>query len=134
HQRKAFFIGPTQTTATYHFGDPSAPWLTVGAGMFPYKYNPDAANLGEYLFRARAYPTVLTTGGYVFAGSAAATLQGFKASWRQGDLRLDALLTTETELAPFYDWSLAFVGSWSLMNGLLDLGAGVNFHHLIPVR
>ncbi len=135
HQRKAFFIGPARTEAVYHFGeDPRDPWLKVGAGMAPYKYNPDAANLGEYLFRSRAYPTTLGTGGYVFIGSAGATLQGFQANYRRGALKADALLFTETELAPFYDWSLAFVASYAVMDGLLDLGAGVNFQHLIPVR
>lgn len=135
HQRKAFFMGPARTEAVYHFGeDPADPWLKVGAGMSPYKYNPDAANLGEYLFRSRAYPTTVNTGGYVFIGSAAATLQGLQANYRRGALRADALLFTETELAPFYDWSLAFVASYSVADGLLDLGAGVNFQHLIPVR
>lgn len=135
HQRKAFFLGPARTDATYHFGeDPANPWLVLGAGMFPYKYNPEASNLGEYLFRARAYPTTLNTGGYVFIGSAGATLQGFQANLRKGNLKLDALLFTETDLAPFYDWSLALVASYRVADGLLDLGAGVNFQHLIPVR
>jgi hypothetical protein len=135
HQRKAFFIGPTRTEAVYHFGeDPESPWLKLGAGMFPYKYNPEASNLGEYLFRSRAYPTFMTTGGYVFANSTAVTLQGLKANFQRGGLKADVLLVTETELAPFYDWSLALVGSWSVAGGLLNLGAGVNFLHLIPVK
>ncbi len=134
HQRKAFFIGPTRTEAVYYFGDTQKPWLKLGTGMFPYKYNPDAANLGEYLFRSRAYPTFTTTGGYLIANSSSATLQGVKANLQMGSLKLDALLTTETELAPFYDFSLAFIGSWSVANGLLDVGAGVNFQHLIPVK
>ena len=135
HQRKAFFLGPARTDAEYRFGDdPSDPWLTVGAGMFPYKYNPDASNLGEYLFRSRAYPTTVNTGGYVFIGSAGATLQGFQANYRRGNLKADVLLVTETELAPFYNWSLAFLASYTVADGLLDLGAGVNFQHLIPVR
>jgi hypothetical protein len=135
HQRKAFFLGPARTDVTYHFGeDPSTPWLTIGAGMFPYKYNPEASNLGEYLFRSRAYPTTLNTGGYVFIGSAGATLQGLQANLRKGNFKADALLFTETDLAPFYDWSLALVASYRLGEGLLDLGAGVNFQHLIPVR
>jgi hypothetical protein len=135
HQRKAFFLGPARTEAVYHFGeDPRSPWLMVGTGMFPYKYNPDVSNLGEYLFRSRAYPTILNTGGYVFIGSAGATLQGFQANLRKGNLKADALLVTETELAPFYDWSLALVASYSVADGLLDVGAGVNFQHLIPVR
>jgi len=135
HQRKAFFLGPARTEAVYHLGEnPADPWLKLGVGMFPYKYNPQATNLGEYLFRARAYPTTLTTGGYVFIGSAGATLQGFQANYTRGALKADALLFTETDLAPFYDWSLALVASYAVADGLLDFGAGVNFQHLIPVR
>lgn len=135
HQRKAFFIGPERTEAVYHFGDdPSQPWLKLGVGMFPYKYNPQAANLGEYLFRSRAYPTTVNTGGYVFIGSAGATLQGLQANYQKGAFKADALLFTETELGPFYDWSLALVASYTVADGLLDVGAGVNFQHLIPIR
>lgn len=135
HQRKAFFLGPARTEAVYHFGeDPAKPWLMVGAGAFPFKYNPEASNLGEYLFRSRAYPTTVNTGGYVFIGSAAATLQGFKARYERGNFSADALLFTETDLAPFYDWSLALLASYTVADGLLDLGAGVNFQHLIPIR
>ena len=133
-QGKAFFIGPTQTEAVYHFGDPEKPWLKLGVGMFPYKYNPEAVNLGEYLFRATPYPTTMTTGGYAIVNSAAAVLEGFKANFQRGNFKLDALLITETTFAPFYDWSPAFVGEFSAAGGLLDLGAGVKFHRLIPVK
>src|SRR5690606_7747248 len=33
-------------------------------GYFPYKYNAAARNLGEYLFRTEAYPTIIYTGGW----------------------------------------------------------------------
>src|SRR5690606_34067476 len=36
----------------------------VTFGYFPYKYNQAAKNLGEYLFRTEAYPTILYTGGW----------------------------------------------------------------------
>jgi hypothetical protein len=133
-QRKAFFIGPTPTMATFHFGDMEMPWLKLGTGLFSYKYNPDATNLGEYLFRSRAYPTALNTGGYVFANSASANLQGVKAEYQNGNLKADLLFTSETELAPLYDWSLALVGSYSIGSGLLELGAGVNLSHVLPVK
>ena len=133
-QGKAFFIGPTQTEAVYHFGDPEKPWLKLGAGMFPYKYNPEAWNLGEYLFRSTPYPTTVTTGGYAIINSAAAVLEGFKANFQRGNFKLDALLTTETTLAPYYDWSLSLIGDYSVAGGLLDLGAGVRFDRLIPVK
>jgi hypothetical protein len=134
HQRKAFFIGPTKAEAVYHLGDPENPWLKLGTGMFPYKYNPDAVNLGEYLFRAGAYPTYSFTGGYAIVGNAGAQLEGFKANFQAGDFRADILLFTETTLAPLYDWSLGAVAEYTLGGGLLDIGAGVNFQHLLQVK
>jgi hypothetical protein len=133
-QRKGFFIGPTHAMADYHFGDPENPWLTLGAGMFQYKYNSDAWDLGEYLYRSGAYPAYTMTGGYVLVNSAAANLQGAKSSLRLGNFRADLLLTTETNLAPLYDWSLGLIAGYTVADGLLDVGAGVNFKRLIPVK
>lgn len=134
HQRKAYFVGPTRAEAVYHFGDLEQPWLKLGAGMFPYKYNPDASNLGEYLFRSGAYPTYTITGGYAIIDNAGAQLEGVKANFRSGNFRADLLLFTETTLAPLYDWSLGAVVGYSLGDGLLDVGAGVNFQHLLQVK
>jgi hypothetical protein len=134
HQRKAFFVGPTKAEAVYDIGENGNPWLQLGAGMFGYKYNPEAANLGEYLFRSGAYPTYNYTGGYVIANSTGASLEGFKALFRSGNFKGDLLLFTETGLAPMYDWSLAGVASYRVADGLLDVGAGFNFQRMIPVR
>lgn len=133
-QRSGFFVGPTKAMADYHFGDPKNPWLTLGAGMFPYKYDSDASDLGEYLYRSGAYPAYTMTGGYVLVGNAEAALQGVKSSLKLGSFRADLLLTTETNLAPLYDWSLGCIVGYSVADGLLDVGAGVNFKRLIPVK
>lgn len=133
-QRGEFFIGPTKADAVYHFGDPAKPWLKLGTGMFGYKYNPEAYNLGEYLFRSLPYPTVTNTGGYVLVGSAAANLEGFKANLDLGSFKADLLFTTETGLAPLYDWSLAALASYTIGGGLLELGAGVNFKRLLQIN
>jgi hypothetical protein len=128
-----FFVGPSVAKATYAFGDPEKPRLTLGGGLFPFKYNPDAADLGEYLFRSVPYPTTIFTGGLLFVNDNAAYVQGFHARLQLGDLRLDGLLTSEMVLPPLYDWSLGFVASYPVADGLLDLGAGVNFKRLIQV-
>lgn len=133
-ERKEFFVGPTQAEAVYSLGDVSKPWLKLGTGMFWYKYNSDAADLGEYLFRSGAYPEYTVTGGYVLVASASAALEGFKSSLDLGAFKADFLLTTETNLAPLYDWSPAVVLSYSVADGLLDLGAGANFKRMISVR
>lgn len=134
HKRKTFFAGPTRTEAMYHVGDVEAPWLKLGLGMFPYKYNQEAYNLGEYLFRSEAYPTLTSTGGYAIVNGANAHLQGFKGLFRFGNLKADLLFYTQTNLAPLYDWSLAGVIDYTAGDGLLTLGAGINFQRLISIR
>lgn len=134
HQRKGFFSGPTKTDVVYDFGEIGNPWLQIGAGMFGYKYNPQAYNLGEYLFRAGGYPTYMYTGGYVQVNSAGAGLQGLKAHLHLGNFNYDMMLLTETGLAPLYDFSWAHVLSYKVADGLLDLGLGVNFQRLLSVR
>src|SRR5690606_5453929 len=66
-----FGPGITQAQAHYKFGDPERSWGALRIGYFPYKYNPDAKNLGEYLFRAGAYPTFAFTGGWSITDNAA---------------------------------------------------------------
>lgn len=134
HKRKTFFSGPTRTEAVYHFGDVAEPWLKLGLGMFPYKYNAEACNLGEYLFRSEAYPTITSTGGYAIVNSANAHLQGFKGNFKLGNLKADLLLYTQTNIAPLYDWSLAGIVDYTVADGLLNLGAGVNFQRLLQIR
>jgi hypothetical protein len=41
---------------THLFGNVKNPYLTISAGYFPFKYDSDVKNLGEYLFRTGAYP------------------------------------------------------------------------------
>jgi hypothetical protein len=133
-QAKGFFLGPSIAEGVYSFGDVKAPAFQLGMGMFPFKYNPDAQNLGEYLFRSGPYPTFINTGGFALIRNAGASLQGFKASYKYGGLKVDGLLFTETGLPPLYDWSLAAVAGYTMADGLLEIGAGVNFKHLLQVR
>lgn len=135
-QYKMFYIGPTQAKAMYHFGGMDG-MFSLGGGMFPYKYNPDAVDLGEYLLRSQPYPTTIITGGnggLTAIGDQFATLEGFHGNFRMGGLSADMLLTTETGLPPLYDWSLAFLAGYRSPEGLIDLGAGVHFKRLIQVK
>lgn len=133
-QYKLFFVGPAVAKATYNFGDREKPILSIGGGMFPYKYNPEAANLGEYLFRAAPYPSYIMTGGLNAVNDNGAYLEGFTAKLDLGRFQLDLLLPTETSMPPFYDWSLAAVGRYTSESGLFDLGLGINFKRALQVR
>jgi hypothetical protein len=135
-QYKLFYIGPSIAKAMYHFGGVQGRF-SLGGGMFPFQYNPDANDLGDYLFRSQPYPTSIMTGGnggLTAIGAQTTVLEGFHGHASLGKLNLDALLTTETGLPPLYDWSLAFLGSLNLGDGLFEIGAGVDFKRLIQVK
>jgi len=133
-QRKFWLAGPAEISGTYLFGsDVDEPVLSLTFGDFPYKYNPDARNLGEYLFRSWAYPTVLFTGGYDIFNSAWFYTRGFKLHHNMGPLTHDLMFTTETNYFPQHDLALSWVGSYKL-GDIVEFGAGVMFNKLIPVK
>jgi hypothetical protein len=114
---------------SYLWGDTASPWLSVTFGRFPYKYNPDARNLGEYLFRSGTYP------GYLINNFDLpfARLTGFKLTNNLfGMLHQDLLLTFETDIPPYYDASLSYIANCDV-GKYLNVGVGVEFAHLISV-
>ena len=112
----------------YAFGDPADPPLTVGAGIFPYKYSRDSRNLGEYLYRTGAYPNFIL-GDF---DNPAAELTGLRVSGKLGAWGSDLLLTTETDIWPHFDWSLGYVTRYGFGKGL-ELGGGAVWTNLISV-
>jgi hypothetical protein len=133
-QSRNFFAGPTVADIEYEVLPGQENSWRVGLGLFPYKYNRDAANLGEYLFRAGPYPTYILTGGYSLINSSAAQLQGLKSRYQAGNFSFDALFVSETVLPPLYDLSLAGIVRYSMWEGAVEVGAGVNFKRLVPIR
>jgi hypothetical protein len=135
-QYKMFYIGPSIAEAMYHFGGVENSAFSVGGGMFPYQYNPDANNLGAYLFRSGPYPTYIMTGGnggLTVIGNQSTPIEGFRANAHTGNLDLDIILATETGLPPLYDFSLALVAGYKIADGLVEVGGGVNFKRLIQI-
>ncbi len=133
-QYRNFFVGPTTADVEYEVLKNSTQSWKVGMGLFGYKYNADASNLGEYLFRSGPYPTYITTGAYTFVNNSAASLQGLKSNFTRGNFSADVFLLTETTMPPLYDISLAGVVRYNVADGLLNLGAGVNFKRLVPIE
>jgi hypothetical protein len=133
-QYRSYFIGPAVADFEYlALETPTQKWM-VGMGMFNYKYNPQASNLGEYLFRSGPYPTYVMTGAYGFINNSAATLQGAKSRFTAGNFSADLFLTTETTMPPMYDLSLAGVVKYTTPESLLTAGLGVNLKRLVSVR
>jgi hypothetical protein len=113
----------------YSFGDVNKPVLQIAGGVFSYKYNPEASNLGEYLFRTGCYPPYIETSfDYPYP-----ILSGIKISSKllNNNLSQDILLTTETQISPLYDWSLSYLVGYKIPS-LLEIGGGVMLNRLIP--
>jgi hypothetical protein len=109
------------------FGNKDVPYLTFTAGRFEYKYDRQAQNLGEYLFRTGTYP------GYVITNFdlPVARIAGLKASWKPVSwFSQDVLLTTMREVRPFYDPSLVFITSASA-GKIVSGGAGISFENFV---
>jgi hypothetical protein len=132
-QGTKFGPGVSQAQAYYRFGNEADPWGALRLGYFPYKYNPDAKNLGEYLFRSMPYPALVTTGGWSITDNAQVRAQGlaFTLSQWEGRLKHDFILMSERDFRPQGDFSPAYVFQADL--GPFQLGGGASFHHYLPI-
>ena len=126
--RQWSFVSIADGEGIISFGDNQKPFLQFAAGVMPFKYNSDAYNLGEYLFRSGTYPSfVITSFDHPYA-----TLAGIRlSSTLFENLRQDLLLTCETQVEPLYDWSLSYLVGYKLPS-LLDIGAGASLYRCFP--
>lgn len=113
----------------YTFGDVEKKYLQIGVGYVPFKYNPDARHLGEYLFRSSAYPQVLYN-DYEFA---AKSLLGLRLTSNLLDkaFHQDLLLTFATANLPFKDINLGYVARYT--KSVFGIGAGFQYEHMLNV-
>lgn len=114
----------------WQFGDSASTGAALSLGTFNYKYNPDAKNLGEYLYRAGTYPGYLwTTEGWLLMNRASNYSHGALLSISQmgGKLKHNFSLFMETSFAPIGSFSPGYdvqaVSKW------FEAGAGVVFNH-----
>lgn len=119
---KSYSLWLDQGNTTYAIGDVEKPWCTVTMGYFKYKYNPEARNLGEQLFRSLAYPGNIVN----YFDFPANRLLGFcgRFSFLEGSLKADALITSETDWFPFDDISPSLIVSYSPVKAV-QIGGGV---------
>lgn len=103
-------------------------------GFFPYKYNAAARNLGEYLFRTEAYPTIIYTGGWGWINEAQYSTLGIKfaANTLNGTLRHEIGLFGEYFNAPIYDITPAYIATWRPTSWLTVGGAGALHRYITP--
>jgi hypothetical protein len=126
--RQFFYI--KSSNAKINLGNPSALAGEVQVGYFPYKYNRDVRNLGEYLFRSSPYPLVLYTDfDYPMANllGVRGQVQGLNKL-----IALDLLLHSELTSLPTQNWSLSGILSSDLFK-IADLGIGGSLYHFLNV-
>ncbi len=123
-----------QASLSYRFGDLRDPALTVEAGIFPYKYNAHARNLGEYMFRSISYPSQVFTGALNWVGVDRPQVTGLRLSAPTGRaLSHDVIVNFETTQIPYYDLSLTYMGK-ARVGRTLTLGGGVQFARVLPIN
>jgi hypothetical protein len=129
-----FGPGISQAQAVYTWGDLEYPAASLQMGYFPYKYNPDAKNLGEYLLRSGTYPGYVVSGGWNMISSAAYMVQGLRLNVPFGDMfEMDLLLPMEHDIPPMYGLSPTVVLTSRPLAGI-EIGAGAACNHCIPVK
>jgi len=98
-------------------------------GYFPYKYNRDAHDLGEYLYRSGTYPGVLyTSNGFQLLDHAAYDAYGAHAHYSQGNgvVTHDVNFFVEPNVIPTGDITPAYEVSLNLPVFQMGLGAAYN--------
>lgn len=132
-QSKVIQFGPGISEASGEFLFSETKSLKFG--FFGYKYNPDATNLGEYLLRSEAYPSLVKTGGWVWMNAAAYQSMGLRFNWNafDGALNQDFLLFSEYAESPIFDFSPSYVATFK-PGDFFELGAGVSLHRWLPIQ
>jgi hypothetical protein len=111
------------------YGDIENYSFEFAAGVMPYKYNPGAKNLGEYLFRSGCHPAYVVTS----FDNAFAQMTGIRLSSTMfNKLSVDLFLSTETVFLPTLDWSVSFLAGYKVLPSL-EVGVGIMLDRLLPV-
>jgi hypothetical protein len=121
--------------ARWQFGDPNIAGGSLMLGTFNYKYNPDARNLGEYLYRSGTYPGFLwSNDGWLLMNRAGNYSHGLLLGLTQldGHLKHNISLFMETLYFPVGDFSPGYDFSYS--SKWITIGGGAVFNHYIPLK
>jgi hypothetical protein len=129
-RRFYYYLYVHQAELIHHLVEDNSLRLDIGGGYFPYKYNNDAKNLGEYIFRSTAYPQTLIN-EFDMPWARLAGLYA-RSAYTVGKNTFDAdlLVTTNTEWMAIGDVNLSLLASCNFAR-LFEIGAGVQFGSLI---
>jgi hypothetical protein len=126
--------GIGQAQALYKFGEPEDPTASLQFGIFPIKYNSDAKNLGEYLYRSGTYPGVVYSGGWSYLNAAAYMAQGLHFSMPHwgGKFSHSLTLTMERDIQRNRDLTPGYMMTLKPTE-FLEFGAGIVWTHGVPL-
>jgi hypothetical protein len=98
-------------------------------GIFPYKYNSFAANLGEYMFRTRVMPIQVRTGGLDVIESAGSLLTGFHLDGHiPGGFHWDAFYTYNMDRIPLKAQSVTLMAGYKHQE-VFEFGVGLQWEN-----
>lgn len=106
--------------------------LLFESGIFQYNFNPEIKNLGNYLYRGMAYPLFLETKlDYPWYD-----MYGIRSQvgFLDDQIKVEGIINSEIEHAPFYDLSLAFTATYTAPKKMAEIGLGVCFNRLFSVN
>jgi hypothetical protein len=128
-----FGPGISQAQAITKLGPLDNPWGAVHLGFIPFKYNPDAKNLGEYLLRSSAYPNVIYSGGYNMINSANMLVLGATMEVKTGPVDHSLVLSIERNYEPNGDLTPSYLVAYK-PHPAIEIGGGITLSHLISVK
>jgi hypothetical protein len=114
-------------------GDRLTTPFQVNFGYFPFTYMPNTRDLGLYLIRGTVYPGFLFSGFEADETIGLANLLGINLHSNTGPFVHDLLLTSETRIRPLFDYSLTYISKFK-PSSTFEIGAGVNFYRLLPIK
>ena len=126
------FVNMARITYTLGGEEYSSP-LQITSGLFSYKYDNNIRNLGLYLIRGSVYPQIVISEFESKEMLPIGNLLGVHMRNRFSSFTQDVLLVSEIDLKPRYDYSLIYIANLEVGH-FLEIGAGVNFYHLLPTR
>jgi hypothetical protein len=121
--------------ARWQFGEPTDLSGAIQLGTFNYKYNPEAKNLGEYLYRSGTYPGFIwSNDGWLLMNRAGSYSHGMLGTivHLDGHLKHNVSLFMETLYSPIGDFSPGY--DFTFNSKWIDLGGGAVLNHYIPIR
>ena len=127
------FDAELQAALTWAAPTGAETWQLARFGVYDYKYNTDSRNLGEYLLRSEAYPTILESSqGKDLLADSHNRIAGLEYARRESSFfKHTALLYAEMFSQPVYDLNLAYINT--IGSEKMNVGLGVAWSRFVKL-